>query len=69
MNTQLHNPVEVLRQGLVGQRPMDDQVLYSAALLAERLQQLKSADPMFETIGFSPDVETMMAVHLTAVAN
>jgi hypothetical protein len=69
MNTQTNNPVEVLRQGLVGQCPLDDQVLCSAALLAERLQQLKCADPIFEKITFSPDVETMMAVHLTAVVN
>ncbi|MCI0498701.1 MAG: hypothetical protein L0Y36_03335 [Planctomycetales bacterium] len=69
MNTQTSNPVEVLRQGLAGQRPVNDQVLSSAAMLAERLQQLKCADPIFEAISFSPDVEAMMAVHLTAVVN
>lgn len=69
MKTQAGNPVEVLQQGLTGLRPVDEQVLSSAALLAERLQQLKCADPIFESIAFSPDVEAMMAAHLTAVVN
>ncbi|HOK95398.1 MAG TPA: hypothetical protein PK052_07160 [Anaerohalosphaeraceae bacterium] len=69
MKTQTNNPVEVLQQGLTGRRPVDEQVLSCAALLAERLQQLKSADPIFDSIAFSPDVEAMMASHLTAVVN
>jgi hypothetical protein len=63
------NEVEMLRQGLVGQRPVDEEVLTSAAILGDRLEILKRTNPLFEAVSFSPEVEAMMAEQLTAVAN
>jgi hypothetical protein len=56
----MENPVAVLREGISGQRPMDDGVMTSAAVLADRLAQLKQQNPIFEAVSFSPDVEAMM---------
>ena len=64
-----HNEIEILRQGLTGQRPVDDAVLASAAVLSDRLEMLKRSSPLFEAVSFSPEVEAMMAEQLTAVAN
>ena len=69
MHNQLQEPIEVLRQGLGGQRLVDEDVVSSAVLLAEKLEHLKRTSPMFEAVSFSPDVEAMMAEHLAAVAN
>ena len=63
------NEIEVLRQGLAGQRPVDEEVMTSAAVLADRLEMLKRTSPLFEAISFSPEVETIMAQQMTAVAN
>ena len=69
METRMNNEVEVLRQGLVGQRPVDEEVLTSAAVLGDRLEMLKRSSPLFEAVSFSPEVEAMMADQLTAVVN
>ncbi|MHC5214383.1 MAG: hypothetical protein ACYSOO_07345 [Planctomycetota bacterium] len=69
METQMKNEIEILRQGLIGQQPVDDEVLTSAAVLGDRLEMLKQSSPLFETVSFSPDVEAMMAQQLTAVVN
>jgi hypothetical protein len=69
MQTHRLEPVEVLRQGVTGQRPMDGDVVASMALLAEKLHALKAASPMFEGISFSSDVEAMMAAEVAAVMN
>jgi hypothetical protein len=63
------NEFEMLRQGLTGQRPVDEDVLTTAAVLVERLEMLKRTSPLFESVSFSPDVEAMMAGQLSAVAN
>ena len=69
MNCTSNNPVEVLRQGLVGSCEMNEEALSSAILLADRLDALKQRSPMFEAISFSPEVEMMLAEQLTAAAN
>ena len=55
------NPVAVLREGITGARPMDEDVVSSVAVLADRLQQLKRQNPIVEAVSFSPDVEAMMS--------
>ena len=69
METRMNNEIEILRQGLTGQRPVDEAVLTSAAVLSDRLEMLKQSSPLFEAVSFSPEVEAMMAQQLTAVAN
>ncbi len=69
METRMNNEIEMLRQGLVGQRPVDEEVLTSAAVLGDRLEMLKRNSPLFDAVSFSPEVEAMMAEQLTAVAN
>lgn len=69
METRTNNEIEMLRQGLVGQRPVDEEVLTSAAVLGDRLEMLKRNSPLFDAVSFSPEVEAMMAEQLTAVAN
>ena len=69
METRMNNEIEMLRQGLTGQRPVDEAVLTSAAILSDRLEMLKQSSPLFEAVSFSPEVEAMMAEQLTAVAN
>lgn len=69
METRMNNEIEMLRQGLNRQRPVDDAVLTSAAILSDRLEMLKQSSPLFEAVSFSPEVEAMMAEQLTAVAN
>ena len=63
------NEIEVLRQGLDGQRSVDEEFMASAAVLADRLEMLKRTSPLFEAVSFSPEVETIMAQHMTAVVN
>ncbi|MHC4551638.1 MAG: hypothetical protein ACYSUT_02565 [Planctomycetota bacterium] len=61
MQTQTLEPVTVLREAVMTQRPMDGEVASSVAVLAEKLAFLKAQSPMFEGVSFSPDVEAMMA--------
>ena len=61
MVMQMENPVVVLREGITGQRRMDEGVESSVVILADRLQQLKRQNPIFEAVSFSPDVEAMMS--------
>ncbi len=69
METRMNDEIEILRQGLVGQRPVDEAVLTSAAVLSDRLEMLKRSSSLFDAVSFSPEVEAMMAEQLTAVAN
>ena len=69
MQNHSYEPIEVLRQGLCGQRRVDEDILSSAAILADRLGRLKMFGPMFEQVAFSPDMEALMAANLTAAAN
>ncbi|MCE5185295.1 MAG: hypothetical protein LLF76_04130 [Planctomycetaceae bacterium] len=67
MIMQIENPVSVLHRHLEGKRPLDGTVLSSAALLAERLEQLKTASPMFAAVAFSPQMENLLTPDLQAV--
>ena len=67
MKTQ--NEFTMLHQGLTGQRPVDEDVLTTAAVLGDRLEMLKRTCSLFESVSFSPEVEAMMAEQLTTVAN
>ena len=69
MDAQTNNPVAVLRQGLTHQRPVDDTVLTSVAVLADRLEMLKRSSHLFDDVAFSSDVEAMMAEQLMAAVN
>ena len=62
-----HSEIEVLRQGLAGQRPVDEELVTSAAVLADRLEMLKRSSPLFEAVSFSPEVETMMAQQMVSM--
>jgi len=69
MDGQRNNPVEVLRQGLIGAREVNDEMTSAAALLASRLDALKRISPMFEAVSFSPEAEAMVETHLAVAAN
>ncbi len=69
MYNQLQEPVDVLREGISGQRLMDEDVAASAVILAGKLQRLKMTNPAFEAITFSPEVEALLAAHMAALAN
>lgn len=69
MQTHTMEPIEVLRDGMAGRRPVDGEVVSSMAMLAERLASLKAHHPLFEAICFSPDVEMMMAADAAALMN
>ena len=69
MHNQMQEPVEVLRQRLSGERFVDEDVVSSVHLLADRLGRLKAMSPMFEAVSFSPDVEAMMKSDLAMTVN
>ena len=69
MQTQTIEPVAVLREAVMAQRPMDGDVVSSVAVLAEKLEFLKAQHPMFEGVSFSPDVEAMLAENISSVMN
>lgn len=69
MDSERNNPVEVLRRGLVNSASVDDEMMSSAVLLADRLEALKRTSPLFEAVSFSPQVEAMIESQLTATAN
>lgn len=61
--------VDVVRQGLTGLQRVDEQVLASAAVLAQRLERLKGAGGLFGQISFSPQMEALTAGQLTGAAS
>lgn len=69
MHNQMQEPVEVLRQRLNGERLVDENVVSSVTTLADRLSRLKTLDPMFDSVCFSPDIEAMMAANLAMTVN
>lgn len=69
MDMDMTNPVTVVRERLNAQQPLDDDGAYSLMMLADRLARLKSQNPAFEAITFSPGLEAMMAEQLTATVN
>ena len=69
MDSERNNPVEVLRRGLVNSASVDDEMMSSAVLLADRLEALKRTNPLYEAVSFSPQVEAMIESQLTVTAN
>jgi hypothetical protein len=69
MIMQIESPVQILQQRLAGPCAMDEAALSAAAVLAERLQQLKALSPMFAGVSFSPDVEALLTADLAAAVN
>ena len=49
--------VDVVRQGLIGQRQRDDRMMASTTMLAERLERINRLGGLFEEISFSPQME------------
>lgn len=56
--------VDVVRQGLIGQRQRDDRMMASTMLLAERLERVNRLGGLFEDISFSPQMEAFAAGQL-----
>lgn len=68
MRNQMHEPVDILRQSLYGERPVDEDVVSSVTKLADKLNRLKQLSPLFESVGFSPTVEAMAARDMAVTA-
>lgn len=65
-----HNDaVDVVRQGLTGLRPVDEQVLVSAMMLTKRLERLKAAGGLFGQVSFSPQMEALTTGQLMGAAS
>ncbi len=69
MYNHMQEPIDVVRQQLRGEHPVDEDVLDSMAVLTDRLETLKSLSPMFQGIGFSPDIEAMMTAQAAMTVN
>jgi len=53
------NHFEVVNKGLTGKGGDDEQTFASLAMLAERLERLKSLSSAFSNIEFSPEVMSL----------
>ena len=69
MHNLMQEPIDVLRQQLHEGHPVDEDVLSSAAVLADRLEMLKAQHPMFQQVGFSPDIEAIMMAQTVMTVN
>lgn len=56
----------VVMDAITGQRKFDDNIFSSVAVLAERLEKLKSSNSLFAGISFSPAVEELAAIEMTS---
>jgi hypothetical protein len=48
------NHHQVVKDALIGRRPVDEQVLTCHAILEDRLERLKKLGPQFAGVDFSP---------------
>jgi len=55
------NHCQVVRDGIVGERAIDEQTFASLAVLSERLEQLRKLDKVFSDVAFSSAVEKLKA--------
>ncbi|MCK4914317.1 MAG: hypothetical protein KAS69_06975 [Planctomycetes bacterium] len=53
------NHCKIVRDGISGQRQVDEKTFESLAVLGERLERLKKFDKMFESVEFSSAVEKL----------
>ena len=51
--------VQVVTDGITGNRPLDERIFSSIAVLQERLERLKKMDDVFSRIEFSPALEQL----------
>ena len=61
------NHFHIVADSLAGNREVDEQTLSSAAILSERLEQLKKSSELFSGISLSPQLSKLTS-HKTAVA-
>ena len=61
METRMKNEIEILRQGLIGQQPVDDEVLTSAAVLGDRLEMLNFVGGKSQWSPWKGEAETRLA--------
>lgn len=59
--------VDVVRQGLIGQRRRDDRMMASTTMLTERLERINRLGGLFEEISFSPQMEAFASGQLAVV--
>ncbi len=53
------NHFDVVNQAISGDRQIDEEAFSSIAVLAERLDRLKRANPLFDGVGFSQEVDEL----------
>ncbi|MEJ2704662.1 MAG: hypothetical protein P8Z79_19680 [Sedimentisphaerales bacterium] len=53
------NYYRVVGESLSGKRPVDEQTLTALTVLDERLERLKELDSVFQSVGFSTDIEKL----------
>ena len=53
------NHCQIVRDGIVGKRAVDEQTLASLAILTERLERLKNLDKTFGDVEFSAAVKKL----------
>ena len=59
-----HDHFEVVNDSLRGARPVDETVLSSVAVLAERLERLKRTSSLFADVTFSPEVDELVSCEM-----
>jgi len=59
---------KVVKDGLDGNRVIDEQTFDSLAVLAERLEQVKKLGPAFSDVAFSEAVQKLIKQDLPLVA-
>jgi len=50
---------QLVKQSILGCRPIDEQTFESIGVLEERLEQLKKSDNLFKNVTFSSDVQQL----------
>jgi hypothetical protein len=55
------NHFQIVGKSLAGDREVDEGTFASLTILTERLEHLKKVDEIYERIGFSPNVEELLA--------
>ena len=59
MSIDKQDDFKIINDTLTGKRTIDETTFSSVAVLAERMEQLKRNNEIFENINFSPEVEEL----------
>ena len=59
MSMDKRDDFKIINDSLTGKRTIDETTFSSVAVLAERMEQLKRNNNLFEDIDFSPEVEEL----------